>query len=123
MYDYNVPIEKLTEGYVGLTIYNLFLSKCKEKKNISIDTFYYLEDYTTDTTFSDEDLEILAKANELEWWKKQLIIHSYDKNPRQIEREFNINYMYVYRHTIQARKYILGEDYKPKDKKNGKKSA
>jgi len=123
LYDYNVPIEKLTEGYVGLTLYNLFIDKCKQKKNLSIDTFYYLEDQTTDTTFSDEDLEILAKANELKWWKKQLIIESYDKTLRQIEKEFNINYMYVYRHTIKARQYILGEDYKPKQKRNGKKSA
>ena len=123
MYDYKVPEEKLTEGYVGLTLYNLFLKKCKEKKNVSIESFYYLEDQTTDTTFSDEDLSILEKANELEWWKRQLIIQSYDKNPRQVGREFNINYNYVYRHTIKAKEFILGEDYKPKDKKNGKKSA
>jgi hypothetical protein len=123
LYDYGTPVEKLTDGYVGLTLYNLFIDKCKQKKNASIDNFYYLEDKVTDTTFSDEDLEILSKANELSWWKRQLIIESYDKNPRQIEREFNINYNYVYRHTIKARQYILGEDYKPKKKNNGKESA
>lgn len=121
LYDYKVPKEKLTEGYVGLTIYNLFLSKCKEKKNISLDSLHYLEDKTTDTTFSDEDLEILKKANKLAWWKKQLIMHSYDKTPRQVEKEFNINYMFVYRHTIKAKQFILGEDYKPKRNRNGKK--
>lgn len=123
MYDYKVPEDKLTEGYVGLTLYNLFISKCKEKKNVSIDTFYYLEDKTTDTTFSDEDLAMLEKANKLDWWKRELIIHSYDKSLREIEKEFNINYMFVYRHTKESIKTLVGEDYKPKDKKNGKKSA
>ena len=121
IYDYKVPIEKLTEGYVGLTIYNLFIDHCKKTKDISIELFHYLPDTTTTQTYSDEDLNLLKKAQELKWWERQLLVESYDKSLRQIEKQFNINYQFVRRHTQDARKRILGDKYKPKS--NGKKKT
>jgi len=119
IYNYNVDIEKLTENYVGWVIYNLFRDHCKKQPHISIDKFYDIVDEQVDTTFTDEDLDILAKAKELKWWEQQLLVHSYDKSLRQIEKEFNINYQFVRRHTNKAKKFILGENYK----KDGKKTA
>ncbi len=113
IYNYNIPIEKLTDAYVYSAIYNTYILYCKEPKHISIDKFYDIKDQTESSEFSDEDLEILNKANELEWWQKQLLIESYDKSLRQIEKEFNINYVFVQRHTTKAQKQILGEDYRP----------
>lgn len=119
IYDYKVDESKLTDGYIGLTLYNIFLDKCKEKKDVSIESFYYLPDETTNITYSDEDLNLLKKANDLKWWERQLLVESYDKSLRQIEKEFNINYQFVRRHTQQAREKILGS----KNKHNGKKKT
>ena len=119
IYNYNTPIDKLTENYVCWVIYNLFRDHCKKKPHISLDKFYDIADEEVTDTFSDEDLEILSKAKELKWWEQQLLVHSYDKSLRQIEKEFNINYQFVRRHTNKAKKFILGENYK----KDGKRTA
>lgn len=152
IYNYNTPIEKLTENYVGWVIYNLFRDHCKKKhdtrldyrftpdtRNLMIDGVEFdkyiseasilAHEEDTSYDFDDKDLEIINKANELKWWQKQLLVESYDKSFRQIEKEFNINYVFVQRHTTKAKKHILGEDYKPyqnkrlKNKNNGKRSA
>ncbi len=122
IYDLNPDKEKLSEWYIITTLRNLFLSHCKQVKHISIETLYYLPDEQTDSTFSDEELELLLIANnKLKWWEKQLLIESWDKSLRQIEKDFNINYQFVRRHTKEARNKVL--DYKPKQNKNGKRSA
>ena len=119
IYNYNVEPKKLTENYVGFVIYNLFRDHCKKPAHISIDKFYDIADETQVDTFSDEDLNILDKANKLAWWEKQLLTHSYDKSLRQIEKEFNISYQFVRRHNNKSKKFILGENYK----KDGKRIA
>jgi hypothetical protein len=127
IYNYNVPIDKLTENYVGFVIYNLFRDHCKRIKDLSLDWVYdnggdawSTEDYSTlintitveePTGFDDDDSTILTKAGELKWWEQQLLSHSYDKSLRQIEKEFNINYKFVYNNTNRCRRIILGEDY------------
>jgi hypothetical protein len=138
IYNYNVEPEKLTENYVGWVIYNLFRDHCKKIKDLSFDYVYSTEriddndkqgtlentilvEPPLENDFDDKDLRILNMANKLKWWEQQLLIHSYDKSLRQIEREFNINYQFVRRHTNKAKKKILGEDYK--EKKNGKRTA
>ncbi len=106
--------EKLTEWYIITIIRNLFLDHCKQRKHISIETLYYLPDDQTDKTFNDEEINMLQRINTgLKWWEKQLLIESYDKSLRDIEKEFNINYMFVKRRTEKARHHILGDDYKP----------
>ena len=113
IYNYNIPIEKLTDQYVYSAIYNTYILYCKERKHISIDKFYDISEDDTTMEFDDKDLEMLTKSNELKWWQKQLLIESYDKSLRQIEKIFNINYMFVKRHNTNSQKYLLGEDYKP----------
>lgn len=141
IYNYNVEIEKLTENYVCWVIYNLFRDHCKQKHDVRLDYLFTTQDRShlisgnqpdkiineasliceehVEDDFDDEDLDILSKAKELKWWEQQLLVHSYDKSLRQIEKEFNINYQFVRRHTNKAKKFILGENYK----KNGKKTA
>lgn len=124
LYDRNPDKDKLTDYYVVATIRNLFIDHCKERKHVSIETLYYLEDEQTDKTFSDEELSLIVKASkDLKWWQQQLLVESYDKSLRQIQKEFNINYQFVRRHTEKSRKIVLGKDYKPKKNKNGKRIA
>lgn len=113
IYDYNIPKEKLTDSYVTSSIYNTFILYCKEPKHITIDKFYDISDETTDRTFTDEEVDTLLKAaHDLKWWERQLLVHSYDKSLREIEKEFNINYKFVYDNTNRCRRLILGDDYK-----------
>ena len=124
LYDRNPDKDKLTDYYVVATIRNLFIDHCKERKHVSIESLYYLEDEQTDKTFNDEELSLIVKASkDLKWWQQQLLVESYDKSLRQIQKEFNINYQFVRRHTEKSRKIVLGKDYKPKKSKNGKRTA
>ena len=108
IYDYQIPVEKLTENYIGFVIYNLFRDYCKRKKHISLDSLFNIAaDEVKVNDFTDAELKILNQAENIEWWKKELLIHSYDKSLRQIEDEFNINYMFVYRHINIAKKQLL----------------
>ena len=114
VYEKNLPIEKLTESYVICILFNLYKDHLKQRTNVNIDDlFIEIADEESEYYFNDEDIAILEKANDLKWWQKQLLVESYDKSLRQIEKEFNINYVFVQRHTTKAKKYILGEDYKP----------
>lgn len=120
IYDKNPDKDKLTEWYIITTLRNLFIDYCKQKKHQSIETLYYLPDNQTDKTFCDEEIELLLIANDkLKWWEKQLLIESYDKSLRQIQKDFNINYQFVSRHTKKARNIVIEH----KLKKNGKRSA
>ena len=118
IYNYDIPEEKQTESYIGFVIYNLFRDHCKKQPHISIDEFYDITDETPVDSFTDYDLSILEKANELRWWERQLLILSYDKSSHQIQREYHINYQYTLRHVDKAKKQVLGEDYKTN--KNGR---
>jgi DNA-directed RNA polymerase specialized sigma24 family protein len=113
LYDYAVEEEKLTDSYVIACIYNTYILYCKEPKHISIENFYDISEETTDSTFTDEEINILFKTEtDLKWWQRELLIHSYDKSLREIETKFNINYKFVYDESNRVRKIILGEDYK-----------
>jgi len=118
LYDRNPDKDKLTDYYVIATIRNLFIDHCKERKHVSIESLYYLPDEQTDKTFSDEELEIILIANDkLKWWEKQLLIESYDKSLRQIEKEFNINYQFVNRHNKKSITTVSQYKLKKNDKR------
>lgn len=119
IYNKNPDKEKLTEWYIITTLRNLFIDYCKEKRHQSIETLYYLPDNQRDKTFTDEEVELLLIAkNELKWWERQLLIESYDKSLRQVEKDFNINYQFVNRHTKKARIIVIEHKLKQNEKRS-----
>ena len=112
IYNYKIPEDKQTESYIGFVIYNLFRDHCKKQPHISIDDFYDITEEVLVHGFTDYDMSILEKANELKWWERQLLILSYDKSSHQIQREYHINYQYTLRHVDKAKRKVLGDNYK-----------
>lgn len=113
LYDYDIKEEKLTDSYVIACIYNTYRLYCKEPKHISIDNFYDISEERTDSTFTDEEINILLKAQTvLKTWQADLLELSYDKSLREIEKKYNINYKYVYDVCNRGRREILGDNYK-----------
>ena len=122
IYDLNPDTEKLSEWYIITKLRNLFLIHSKQVKHISIETLYYLTDEQTDSTRSDEEIQLIQIANnKRKWWEKQLLIESYDKSLRQIEKDFNINYQFVRRRTNKSRSIVL--NHIQETTKDGKKTA
>lgn len=107
--------KEITDYYVIIIIKNLFLDYCRKKNyDTSLDEVYNLSIDNSIYEINDDDYFILQKANNLKWWRKKLLEENYDKSLREIEKEFKINYGFIYRELVKARKEILGEKYNKK---------
>ncbi len=103
------PNKKLTPWYVVKKMHNMFLDICRTKnKPVPLTSLFYLKDQTKTFEPTDEEYEILLKAEELKWVQKELLKESYDRSYREIETEYPlINYGYAFREVKKARKEIL----------------
>tara|TARA_R110000782_G_scaffold261169_1_gene352684 strand:+ start:248 stop:493 length:246 start_codon:yes stop_codon:yes gene_type:complete len=54
----------------------------------------------------DEEYEILNKFYKLPWYQTELIEESHGKSLRKMEREFNVNYMFIHLTLKKALKEI-----------------
>lgn len=102
--------KEVNDFYILLMIKSIFLDQKKKKKRI-----IYMEDGFLQTFFREENFEIndeqkkaIDRFDKLPFHQKELILESYDKSLRAIEKEFNINYGYVHREIKKAKKKILG---------------
>ncbi len=112
IHDCNSEI-KSPKYYAIQIIKNLFLKECKRNKAISIEDLSV--DFKDDLEYfspDDTEQEIIEKAKKLKYPKKDLLIESYDKSLRQIQKDFKICYMSTNRELEKARKEVLGDDYK-----------
>lgn len=104
--------KEINEFYILLIIKSVFFDQKKKKKRI-----VYMEPGFLQTFFKQEEFEIddqqksaIDKFEKLPFHQKELIIESYDKSLRAIEKEFNINYGFVHREIKKAKKKILGDE-------------
>lgn len=104
------PKEKVNDYYVALVIKSIFFNYLKEKKNVSLNDFYYIEDKQKAFEPTDEEYEILLRAKDVSWTQQELLKECYDRSYRQIEETYNINYGYIYRKVKEAREQILKID-------------
>lgn len=106
-------IEKeINDFYIILLIKSIFFDK-KKKKEIVV----YLEDYDfllgveddSEDKFevNDEQKKILENYKKLPFHQKQLLKESYSKSLRQIQKQFNINYVFAHREIKKAKKTLL----------------
>ncbi len=99
------------EFYIIATLRNLFLNYIKEKKTISLNEFYNLQDNNTTFEPTDYELEIINQCNKLPFLQNGLLKESYDLSVRQISKKYeHIDYGLIHRELNKARKTILGVD-------------
>jgi len=96
--------KQINDFYVVIVLRNLFLDTIKQKnkrKQVDIDSFYDLEASVSTFEMDDEETKIV---NEMYWLAKGYFELSYDMSLREMAKELNTNYMYIYRTMINANK-------------------
>ena len=96
--------KQINDFYVVIVLRNLFLDTIKQKnkrKQADIDSFYDLEASVSTFEMDDEETKIV---NEMYWLAKGYFELSYDMSLREMAKELNTNYMYIYRTMINANK-------------------
>lgn len=103
---YNVDKE-VDDFYVIATIRNIFFNKVKQKSK----TVPLVFDIEVDSSYeiNDEELDLINKFNDLKFYERILITENLDKSVRNIAKEYNVNYMFVYRKIKEAKNKILNE--------------
>ena len=66
------------------------MNKAK-KEPVSLESFYYIEDSTKKFEPTDEEQEILDKAQSIKWHRLEFIKESYDRSNREIAETYDIN--------------------------------
>jgi RNA polymerase sigma factor (sigma-70 family) len=111
-------VEKTLESfYVYMTMRSIFhdmkrknSDRKRTKKELLVDQEGFFDYYTDPVeVFEADDRQnrILEEFEKLPFHQKELILESYDKSLRGIEKEFNINYGFIYREIKKAREAIL----------------
>jgi RNA polymerase sigma factor (sigma-70 family) len=105
--------KQINDFFVIIVIRNIFLDLKRKKGTLHLDDFYNLESDTNEFEVDDIDKIILDAYNELSFSERELILLANEMSLRDIEKEFNINYGFVYRKVKFAKEKI-------KDKTNGR---
>lgn len=104
--------KEINDFYIITIINNLFIDVCRKNKNeLDVSELYNLVDTVYNYEFNDRDVTVLERANKLTWFQTKLLSENYDKSIRQIESEYNINYGFIYRELLKARKLVLADDF------------
>lgn len=89
---YNIN-KQITDFYFIIIIKNTYLDYLKQKKTVSIENFY---NFTTPDRFELDDQQ-LKVVQECYWVAKDLLLMNEDKSIREIAKELNVNYRFIYR--------------------------
>ena len=109
---FEMKTKEINDFYIATIINNLFLDICRKKNNeVDISEIYNLSSNDSIYEFDDKELEIINKAANIKWLKSKFLELNYDSSIRSIANEYNINYGFIYRQLLEARKEILGDDY------------
>ena len=85
--------KEINDFYVIVTIKNIFLQEIKNKKTVSIDNFY---NFTTPENYELDDNEQKVIDN-IYWVAKAYIEKNETMSLRQIAKELNTDYSYIFR--------------------------
>jgi len=112
-----------TDYYIACTMKSIYLNMKKVNRLVAVGDI--VTEKTSDERFepTDEQQELLDKASELSYTKRELLELNYDNSLRDIHKQYGIDHVKVYRELHDARKQILGENihqYKNKRLKHKK---
>lgn len=96
--------KQINDFYVIITIRNLFYDYVKQdNKKVDLDLFYDFEADNYKFELDDREIEIL---NSLTWLEKGYLELSFDLSLREIGKELNTNYGFVYKVIKKAKDKI-----------------
>ena len=98
--------KQINDFFVIIVIRNIFLDLKRKKGTLHLDDFYNLEADVNEFEVDDIDKIILDAYNELTFSERELILLANEMSLRDIEKEFNINYGFVYRKVKFAKEKI-----------------
>lgn len=100
--------------YAVAIIRNLFLDAKRKEINkdgkkiiIPVEELFYLKDLNSNFEPDDYEIKLLENFEKLPFHQRELIEESYTKSLREMEKEFNINYGYIYRELKKAKENLL----------------
>ena len=102
--------KEINDFYVIITIKNIFLQHIKTKKTVSIDNFYNL---ASEEVYELDDKEQIV-IDEMYWVAKAYIEMNQTMSLRQIAKELNTDYSYIFR-VIKNEKLKWQDQRKAKD--------
>ena len=108
------PEAELRDVYVWVVMYTALKDKYRASSRIEsvpIEEALHLAMEDNSIEFDDKDLLYLSRAKEFRYLDRGLLLESYNKSLREIEKEFDINYGYIHRVLDKTRRLILRDDY------------
>jgi DNA-directed RNA polymerase specialized sigma24 family protein len=107
--------KQINDFYVIIVIRNIFLDHIKkEKLKVSIDKFYNLESGNNTFEIDDEQKKLIEN---LYWVAKDYFVMSFDMSLRQMAKELNTNYGFIYRTMKKEKDKIKNKLCQKKGKK------
>jgi DNA-directed RNA polymerase specialized sigma24 family protein len=96
----------INTSYVSFCMYHIFIDMTrKAKKDCQMSEI--TKSVIPSEGVDDEEHEVLNKFHKLPWYQRELIQESQWKSLRKMEREFNVNYMFIHLTLKKALKEIL----------------
>ena len=116
MYDISQknPETKVRDVYVWVVMYNMVKDDYNlQQKYTQVPIEFALNIAIEDETieFDDTELMYLNRAKEFRYLDRGLLLENYDKSLRTIQKEFDINYGFVYKTLEKTRKLILRDKH------------
>jgi RNA polymerase sigma factor (sigma-70 family) len=101
--------KQINDFYVIIVMRNIFLDLKRKSKELRIDDFYNLQTNNNSFEVDDTEKQVLEAYSKLSFSERELIILTSEMSLRDIEKEFNINYGFVYRKVKTAKEKINGK--------------
>jgi len=116
MYDISQknPETKIRDVYVWVVMYNMVKDDYNlQQKYTQVPIEFALNIAIEEETveFDDTELMYLNRSKEFRYLDRGLLLENYDKSLRTIQKEFDINYGFVYKTLEKTRKLILRDKY------------
>jgi len=83
----------------------------KKYKKVPLDALLNFKVENEDFELTDKELLYLARAKQFRYLNRGLLELNYDKSLREIAKETDINYGYLFKNLNKTRKLVLRDDY------------
>lgn len=110
MYLKMLNIDKpINDWYIIYAIKNLWLDYCRKQtksKTLRLDDIYDLKDNQEVFEPTDEEFELLIRADKIKYHQREFLEENYNNSLRKIGEKYKVNYGFVYQELKKAREYI-----------------
>lgn len=102
----NIQPKTINTSYVSFCMYHIFIDMTRLAKR-TCEIYDISKTVTPSEGIDDDEFEILERFNSLPWYQRELIQESQWKSLRKMERDLNVNYMFIHLTLKKALKEIL----------------